>query len=155
VVISPLADLAISANPSILTVQAGHSVLTTISVTSAFYFVGIVSIEANMQGGMARLNITNAFLDVGRTIFARLNVTVDPALTPGSYMIMLTIYSGSEVTHALGLTLTVTASVDTSTHVTLPTIFGLAPIIYFGIIGAGSVILALLSRRSYRKNWKQ
>jgi hypothetical protein len=156
-VIPPPQDLAISANPTLLTAHPGGSVLTTISVSSALYFVGVAYMQASMQDGTAKLNSTNAYLDVGKTTFARLNITLDPNITPGSYVALLTIYSvgtpnQAQVTHTLGLTISVTALLHTSTHTAPATIFGLAPIVYFGILGMASVVWGVLSIQSYRKS---
>jgi hypothetical protein len=153
----PPQDLTISANPTLLTTHPGGSILTTISVTSALYFLGIAYIQASMQDGTAKLNSTNAYLDVGKTTFASLNITLDPNITPGSYVVLLTIYSvgtpnQAQVTHTLGLTISVTALLHTSTHTAPPTIFGLAPTVYFGILGVASVAWAMLSIQSYRKS---
>jgi hypothetical protein len=156
-VIPPPQDLAISANPTLLATHPGGSVLTTISVTSALYFLGIAYIQASMQDGTAKLNSTNAYLDVGKTTFVGLNITLDPNIAPGSYVVLLTIYSvgtpnQAQVTHTLGLTISVTALLHTSTHTAPATIFGLAPIVYFGILGMASVVWGVLSIQSYRKS---
>ena len=153
----PPQDLTISANPTLLTTHPGGSVQTTISVTSALYFLGIAYMQASMQDGTAKLNSTNAYLDVGRTTFATLNITLDPNITPGSYVALLTIYSvgtpnQAQVTHTLGLTISVTALLHTSTHTAPLTVFGLAPIVYFGILGVASVVWAVLSFQTYRKS---
>ncbi|HZY46377.1 MAG TPA: hypothetical protein VFE96_01155, partial [Candidatus Bathyarchaeia archaeon] len=148
----PPFDLAISANPTALTVQAGQSVYTTISMTSAFYFVGIAYVQASMSGGTAKLNNTSAYLDVGQTAYSKLTVTIDPAALEGSYVVLLTIYSGTQVTHTLGLTLSVSSPLHTSGHVGLPTIFGLPPIVYFGILGLAAAVWVVLSILTYRRS---
>ncbi len=72
-------------------------------------------------------------------------------------MVLLTIYSvpppsHPQVAHTLGLTVSVTGPLHLSRYTNPPTIFGLAPIVYFGILGVASVIWAVLSLQSYRKS---
>ena len=148
--IPPPGDLGISASVANLTVQPGGSAQSSISVTSIFYYVGTVYLQPSMSHGAARLNATYFFIQVGQTVHSSLNVTMDPSTEPGTYAVLLTIYTGTQVAHSLGLTVTVSSPINTARQPTSLMILGLTPLVYYAILGVASVVFVFLAVQTYR-----
>lgn len=146
----PPGDLRISASVANLVVLPGGSAQSTISVTSIFYYVGPVYLQPSMSHGNARMNTTYSFVQVGGTIYSTLNVTMDSATDPGTYAVLLTIYTGTQVAHSLGLTVTVSAPINTARQPTSLMILGLTPLVYYAILGVASVVFVFLAVQTYR-----
>ncbi len=152
-IIPPPYDLAPTVSPTSLTILAGHSGYATLSVIGVNYFVGPVYASSTMTGGTARylLNESEVYLAVGGTASFSLNITIDPATTPGSYVALLTAYSGTGIARSVSETVIVKPA-GQSVATRLPiTILGLSVPVYFGVLGVFAALFVVLSVFVYRR----
>ena len=148
-------DIIPTVSPNTLTVVAGHSVYGVLSVTSANYFVGYVYPASTMSGGTARFNETTLRLDIGRTVSVSVNVTIDPSIAPGHYVVLLTATGQLASGTAFARSIAENIIVQSNGHlvVQLPTkILGLPVLAYWGFLGGFAAIFILLSALLLRRN---
>ena len=100
-------DFSIQSNPFFLTIQAGKSAQSTITVTSLDGFTGNVTLTTNFfvigTNFTSPLNVTltprTLTLSPGATVSATLNITTSPAVTGQNFTIYVIATSGN-VTHS-------------------------------------------------------
>lgn len=149
-VVPPPFNLIPKASPSILRITAGQSGFATLSVTGVNYFSGPVYASSTLSGGTARYNESEIYMDVGGTVSFKVNITIDPRTTAGNYVALLTAYSGTGVAQSVGESIMV---VSNGHSAPLPTkIFGVSPVVYFGILGGFAAIFVVLSVLTYRRS---
>ncbi len=111
--VSFAANFSVVASPSSLTLQAGTSGTSTITLTSGGGFSGSVSLSATISAGgpTPLLNPTTVTLTAGST--ATSTMTVSPAITasPGSYTATVAGTSGS-LSNSITISVTVTPPVS-------------------------------------------
>jgi hypothetical protein len=169
-VFPPPGDVSVIVNPSPITIQAGTSVDATIHVAGQDYLWGTVNIAASMSNGAAHLGNTTLVIPPGLTpdnFNVTLSIAIDRTTLPGNYVLTLTVYtlcfapSGQanncqkgqdSLRNTQNLNITVTPAPQGSSTPSSPTsILGLAPPIYFGILGVFALFFLVLSVQTYRK----
>lgn len=101
------ADFSISASPSALTIQAGSSGSSTITVTSLNGFSGTVSLVTSAPTGLsAILSSSSLTIASGGSSSSTLSITVSSTTASGTYTVTVTGTSGS-LTHSTTVTVTV------------------------------------------------
>ena len=89
-------DFSISASPSALTIDAGASGTSTITVKSLNAFSGTVSLTVTAPTGwIASVNPTSLTVTSGGSAISTLSITVPTSATAGTYMVTVTGTSGS------------------------------------------------------------
>jgi hypothetical protein len=158
----PPGDFSIATNPATATVQAGSSEVVSIAVASQDYFIGTVYVLGASKSGLGlSFDPGSIFLNFSQTVFFNLKVTTDTLTTPGNHTIDLTVYGQQIGKAGQGLPsrqhTTTLAFIVTGTPQTVastPTFLGLQEPVFYVIIGALALGLAVLGifeiRRSNR-----
>jgi hypothetical protein len=152
----PVGDFSVSANPSIVAVQAGSTEAVTISVTSLNYFVGTIYVFGTSQSGLGLTFDPGSFyLNISQTVFSKLTVSTDPSTSPGNHTIILTVVgqlgaATLPTQHSMKLTFTVSSPVRPASEVR--TFFGLQETEFFAVIGGLAVALAALGMLEVRRS---
>jgi hypothetical protein len=156
----PVGDFSLSANPSVVNVQAGSTEVVTIGVTSLDYFVGTIYVLGTSQSGLALTFDPGSFyLNISQTVFSKLTVSTDPSTSPGNHTIILTVVgqlgaAALPTQHSMKLTFTISTSARPASEVR--TFLGLQETEFFALIGGLAVALAasgvLEARRSRTKS---
>lgn len=144
----PPASFSASVKPSSMTIRAGSSASSTITISSQDYLLGFVYIGAVMNGGAANLTTTRVFVLPSSSANSTVNVAIGTGAVPGHYILLLTLYQVGGQTTNVPVNIIVTGAVVHSGSL----ILGLSPPVYFGILGVLAVLLALLSVQTYRKS---
>ena len=134
-------DFTLSSNPASLTIQAGGSGSTTITVTPTNGFTGAVSLTATVSpsGPTAVLGIA---MVTGGSGSSTLTVSVESGVAAATYTV--TIHGGSgSLSHSGQVSVTVTSPSTSGAA----TILGLAPTTFYELVGA--VILGLAAGGLY------
>ena len=152
-VVPPPFDLDPIVTPAALTIHAGQTGTATLSVIGFNYFTGYIYPSSTLAGGTTKYDASYRYMQNGIEIAFALNVTIDPATPPGSYLALLTVQGqtqlGATFARSIGVPITV---MSTSHSVQLPTkILGLTVPVYFGILGGFAAIFVLLAALFYRK----
>jgi len=137
VVSSSNPNFTITASPASLTIQAGSSATTTITVTSQNGFTSAVALTSTVSpNGPSALFSTDNLS--GGSGASTLTITVGDSVAPGTYLV--TIYgSGGGLDNAVEVAVTVTASSSSSSILGLPstTFYGLIALIAIAAVGLG------------------
>lgn len=133
---SPSPDFTVQISGPGFVVQAGQSRTYNLNASSVDYFRGqLFFIALSLSGLKESLTRPSVALDFGNSSTTRLTMTTDPFLAPGNHYLNLTVlgttFLGATVNHTITETITVIAPPSVA-----PTILGLQPIAYFGVIGA-------------------
>lgn len=153
----PQPSFAISVNPATIVVRAGLTSIVTITVMSVDYFWQYLYLSATMSGGTASFDTNSYYVPLPNSKYANvtesanftLSVYVPIDQVPGHYIVLLTVYQ-SPLTQTIGIPVIIT-SLSPFHNVSNPTILGLSPPIYFGILGALVIPFIALSVYTYRK----
>jgi len=157
VVKPPLSSFVVSINPATIVVRAGLTSSVTINVRSVDYFWQYVYLSATMSGGAASFDSNSYYVplpnskydNVAESVNFTLSVYVPIDQVPGHYIVLLTVYQ-NPLTQTIGIPVVIT-SISPFHAVSNPTVLGLSPPIYFGILGASVIPFVLLSVYSFRK----
>lgn len=116
-------DFSISADPTRLVIQLGSTGNSTITLSSLDTFSGNVSLSrsAPPAGMTATLTRNSVILSSGGTNTSRLDVSVSPATTPGTYTVNVTGASGP-LTHTTTVTVVAGPDFDISRNPTTMTL---------------------------------
>lgn len=152
----PSPSFTITINPATITVRAGLTSSVRITVTSVDYFWQYVYLSATMSGGAASFDSNSYYMPLPNSKFANITESVNFTLSvyvpidqvPGHYIVLLTVYQ-SPLTQTIGIPVVITSL--SSFHSANPTILGLSPTIYFGILGALAIPFIALSVYAHRK----
>jgi len=103
-------DFAMTGNPSSITLQAGSSATSTLSITSVNSFSGTVSLTATIfpSGPGLSLSPTSVTLASGQTMTATLTISTSTSTPPGTYTATVNGTSGA-LAHFATVTVTVNA----------------------------------------------
>ncbi len=157
----PSSDIGFTLSASTLSLKAGASSTLSLTIASKDYFKGIVYMLAASPSG-TRLSFapsrvyfsyTNSTLQGQST----LTVSIDPAAPPGNNYIILTAIGGS-ISRSTNMTLTVqpASTTPSTSNLAIPkTILGLQPPVYFGVLAALGIVLAIAALRELRKPKKR
>ena len=103
-------DFTLSASPSAVSVQAGFSGTSTVTVTSLNSFSGTVALTVSAPTGWTvSVNPSSVAVASGASASATISVTVPSSATTGTYTITVTAASGS-ISHSATVTVNVGAS---------------------------------------------
>lgn len=132
-------DFTIAGNPATLTIQAGNTGTSTITITPSYGFVGTVALTTMdfLNGPLGSLSATSIS---GGSGASTLTINVASSVRAGTYTVTVQGTSGS-LAHSTHVTIAVTSPPSTQPASTAPTIFGLSPPTFYGTIG---VIIALI-----------
>lgn len=146
----PLPDFGVTANPLSATVQAGESKVLTIGLTSLDYYAGTIYLLGTAKSGVSfSFQSSTLYLNISQTVLVTLTVNTNSTTSPGDHSITLTGLDGSLTRHEANVTLTVLAAAPTPSRPKL--VFGLQPTVYFGTIGALTILLVILGIRELRR----
>lgn len=161
-VVPPPADFTFSTSALSLSVNPGSSGQLSVTIASQDYFEGMVYLFATSSSG-TRLDFSPPKIPIcivrllecpTRTESGASNFTLslDPSIASGVHFVILTALGGS-VTHTLNVTFTVPQTSTRTSNGPLGsrTILGLQPSIYFGIIAALGIGLAVAAVREVRR----
>jgi len=134
-------DFTISRTPALLTIQAGNSGTSTITITPNNNFAGTVTLTALflLGGPTATLSTTSIS---GGSGTSTLTINVASSVGAGTYTVTLQGTSDS-LAHSTQVTVTVTSAPSTQPAASSPTILGLTPLVFYGIIGAVVVLVII------------
>jgi hypothetical protein len=109
-----VADFKISASPTTLSVSAGNSGSSTVTLTSVNSFASSValSVSPSISGVTTSITPTSQTLASGGTTSSTLKISTTSSATPGTYKINVKGTSGT-TSHSTTVTLTITASSST------------------------------------------
>jgi hypothetical protein len=153
----PAPSFTIIINPATIVVRAGLTSSVTITVGSVDYFWQYVYLSATMSGGAASFDSNSYYVPLPNSKYASVTESVNFTLSvyvpidqvPGHYIVLLTVYQ-SPLTQTIGIPVVIT-SLSPFHSASNPTILGLTPLIYFGILGALVIPFIALSINTYRK----
>lgn len=146
----PFPDFRVTASPISATVQAGHSKVLTVGLTSLEYYAGTIYLLGTAKSGVSfSLQSSSIYLNISQTVLMTLTVDTNSTTSPGDHTITLAGLDGSLTRHEVNVTLTVLAAPQAPSQPKL--VFGLQPAVYFGAIGALAVLLAILGIRELRR----
>lgn len=157
VVKPPSPSFAVTIIPGTIVVRAGLTSSVTINVRSVDYFWQYVYLSATMSGGAASFDSNSYYVPLPNSKFANVTESVNFTLSvyvpidqvPGHYIVLLTVYQ-SPLTQTIGIPVVIT-SLSPFHSASNPTILGLSPLIYFGMLGALVIPFIALSVSTYRK----
>lgn len=152
-----LPSFAVTVVPGTIVVRAGLTSSVIINVRSVDYFWQYVYLSATMSGGAASFDSNSYYVPLPNSKFANVTESVNFTLSvyvpidqvPGHYIVLLTVYQ-SPLTQTIGIPVVIT-SLSPFHTVSNPTILGLSPLIYFGILGGLVVPFVALSVYTYRR----
>ena len=157
----PPPDFGFTATPTWLKTKAGSTNTVTITLSSHDYYRGTVYLFAMSTPGVKMtFNNLTVFLYYGNTKQTDLTITLDPTISGGAHIITLTatgalatISGLPPLTHTLSITLSLpyTNSPGSNAALAPRTIFGFDPIVFFGVIGALAIAMALVTIREARR----
>src|SRR4029077_4704814 len=105
-------DFSIVASPSSLSITAGSSATSTITVTSLNAFSGMVTLSATSPNGLpSSLNPGTVNISAGGSASSTLTIASTSSTLPGSYTVRITGTSGG-LTHSTTVTVTITSPGD-------------------------------------------
>ncbi len=157
----PQPDFGFTVTPIWQKTTAGSTNTVTITLSSHDYYRGTIYLFAAPTSG-AKMTFTNStvFLDYGNTKQTKLTISLDPTISGGAHVITLTatgalvtISGPTPLTHMQRMTLSLpyTNSPMSNAAPAPKTIFGLNPLVYFGVIAALAIVMALMTIREARK----
>lgn len=157
VVKPPSPSFAVTVVPGTIVVRAGLTSSVVINVRSVDYFWQYVYLSATMSGGAASFDSNSYYVPLPNSRFANVTQSVNFTLSvyvpidqvPGHYIVLLTVYQ-SPLTQTIGIPVVIT-SLSPFHSASNPTILGLSPVIYFGILGALVIPFIALSVYTYRR----
>ncbi|MEW6655446.1 MAG: hypothetical protein AB1353_01030 [Aquificota bacterium] len=98
---NPKPDFSISLNPNTLSVQAGQSTNTTLTITPQFGFSGNVALSLEREDGSpCMIGLSPSSVNVGRNNNFQLTLSVPSSLPTGTYRLSLKATSGDIVKRA-------------------------------------------------------
>jgi len=153
----PPPSFTITINPATIVVRAGLTSTVTINVRSVDYFWQYVYLSATMSGGAASFDSNSYYVPLPNSKYANITESVNFTLSvyvpidqvPGHYIVLLSVYQ-SPLTQTIGIPVVIT-SLSPFHSVSNPTILGLSPLIYFGVLGVLVIPFIALSVYTYRR----
>ena len=154
----PLPSFTITVSPSVIAVRAGLTSSVEITLRSVDYFWQYVYLSATMSGGAASFDSNSYYMPLPDSKYApntesvnfTLSIYVPIDQVPGHYIVLVNAYQNS-LTQTIGIPVTIT-SLSAFHNSSTPTVLGLSPPVYFGILGFLLIPLIILSISAYRKN---
>jgi uncharacterized membrane protein len=159
----PSPDFRIFAVPASITIQAGSSGSSTVTLTRLNGFIGSVTLRAtgSPSGLATALNPLSITLsDTAPSATSVLSVSAQASATPGGYAVTIVGTSGLQ-SRPVGVHITVTSAPVQPPPSTPPqgssprTILGLPLLQFYGITGALAVAIVLVSILAYRRSRPQ
>jgi len=158
VVKPPLPSFAVTVDPGTIVVRAGLTSSVTITVRSVDYFWQYVYLSATMSGGAASFDSNSYYVPLPNSKYANVTESVNFTLTvyvpidqaPGHYIVLITVYQNS-LGQTIGVPVIIT-SLSPFHNASTPTILGLSPSVYFGLLGILVIPLIIFSVLTHRKN---
>ena len=153
----PSPSFLVIVDPKTITVRAGLTSGVTITVRSIDYFWGFVYLAAIMSGGAASFDINTYYVPLPDSIYSNVTESANFTLTvyvpidqvPGHYIVLVTVYQNL-LTQTIGIPVVIT-SLYPFHSASNPSILGLSPLVYFGILGVLVIPFIALSVYTYRK----
>lgn len=160
----PAPTFMVVITPPRLIMRAGLTSSVQITITSEDYAWQYLYLSATMSGGSANFDNNSFYVPLPNTPFGNIQESANFTLTVqvptdqviGPYEVLLTVYQNSPIasqnapTQTIGIPVTV-ASSSLFHAVSNPTVLGLSPPTYFGILGLLVIPFIILSVYSYRK----
>ncbi len=153
VVVPPPPDFSISASKTSMSIQAGDTAASTITLASLNGFAGTVSVSAAVSPSGPQASLIPTSVMLGASGNSTLTIAVPATVSVGTYTVTVTGTYGS-LSHTATVTVSVTAASPAPPQQAASNILGLDPTVFYGLVSilvaavAGGIGIVVWKKRS-------